>query len=123
MKPNILKINDLMLKLAKDTGLTFDGREETRLFSETIFTNSKDMNKKEYNAMESDINKYIFKGNGFEVYAWNDCGGYNYWNVKQEEDNYIQVTAAILNPTKVKAKELAKAVKNAHSYFCKYSRY
>jgi hypothetical protein len=112
-----------MKHLAKETSLEFDGsKEETRLFTEMINTFSSNMSKKEYAAMEKDLNEYSIQGKGFQVYAWNDCSGYEYWTKQQEEDNYIQVTVSITgrNPD---PKEIKKAAQKAYDYFyCKYSR-
>lgn len=123
MKKQIKIPIEIMQQLAKNTRLTFDGgADDNRLFEETMFTNSKDMTIKEYTAMEKDLANYNYIGNGFEVYAWNDCSGYEYWTLKQEEDNYIQVTIAITS-SKAKAEEIKKAATKAHNHFYKYSRY
>lgn len=120
------KHHETMQALAKECGLTYDGYEtyeDDRLFAETINTNSKDYSRKEYKAMEKDINNYVLTGTGFEVYAWNDGGGYEYWTCKQEEDNYIQITATILDASKVNPAELKRAMERTYGHFYGYSRY
>lgn len=47
-----------------------------------------------------------------------------YWNVKQEEDNYIQVTVYITDISKVNVQAIKDAVKQMHCKFhCDYSRF
>ncbi len=119
-KPKFKVTQEYMDRLATETGLTHDGGDDSRLFSETIFTRSKDMTEKQYVAMEKDIEEYEFIGNGFEVYAWNDSSGYNYWTVRQEEDNYIQVTVNVTGT--VSSDEVFEAARKAQNHFLKYSR-
>ena len=121
-KANVVT-NEYMKSLQEATGLGFDGgANEDRLFTETIHTFSKDMNEVEYNTMEKNIDQYFFQGTGFQVYAWNDSSGYDYWNVKQQEDNYIQVTIAVTGDN-ADPVEIKKAADLAHNHFSKYSRY
>lgn len=112
-----------MEALAETTGLTYDGNGDDRLFAETVHTNSETFSEAEYDAMEEAINSYSVVGNGFEVGAWNDSSGYQYWNVRQQESNYIQVTAYITDISKVDPTELKKAVERAYDkFYCDYSR-
>lgn len=97
-----------MLGLNKVDNNTFD--------LETLHIYTLSMNKREYNAMERDINKYEDKGAGFTIYAWNDVSGYEYWTIKQEENNYIQITARIDNPN-VDMGQVHKALQKAYDYF------
>lgn len=112
-----------MQALAKAAGLTFDGGQDNRLFAEyMLITESKGYTKKEYTAMEKHIRKFSIKGPGFEVYAWNDISGYDYWTLEQEEDNYIQITALILDLKKVNKEKLKSAIEDAEIEFTKYAR-
>ena len=120
-KPKFKVTQEYMDRLATETGLTHDGGDDSRLFSETIFTRSKDMTEKQYVAMEKDLGKLALSGNGFEVYAWNDSSGYDYWTIRQEEDNYIQVTVNITG--NANPKEVFEAARKAYNYFLKYSRF
>ena len=106
-----------MRKLAQATGLTFDGGDDNRLFAETVFTFSSNMSESEYEAMEKDLADFSIEGTGFSIEVWNDCSGYHYWTIKQEEDNYIQVTAYIQDVSKVVPSELKQAMENAFEHF------
>lgn len=108
-----------MKLLANLTGLSFDGGDN-RLFAKTIFTNSQTYSEKEYDAMEKAIEKNSVIGSGFEVYAWNDCSGYNYWTVKQNESNYIQITVHITDAN-ANPEEIKKAVEKLENIFFEYS--
>jgi len=102
-----------MKKLAEKTGLTFDGGDDNRLFPSGMFSvDVSKMSKKEYAEMEKAINSAEAKGEGFEVYAWNDVSGYEYWKSQGESGdfNYIMVTAAILDPKKADPKKLMSAM-------------
>lgn len=116
-------LESAMEALSRETGLCFDGGDDDRLFCEDqirVFAHL--MSKKAYTAMEKDMNGYSVKGQGFEVYAWNDCSGYAYWKKQGEADdsNYIQVTAKITDPSMVNAPELETAMAEAFSYFEAY---
>jgi len=112
------KGNDVIMNaIANHTGLHFDGGDN-RLFvdSDTITVSAKDMSEKEYSKMEKDIAKKVIKGNGYEVYAWNDCSGYDYW-VKDGEYNYIQVTVSILDVNNLDLTELKQDSEKLFNYF------
>lgn len=115
---NSYLLDALMPELARQTGLQHDGDE--RLFPESIMTHSLELSEPEYNAMEKDINSFQIKGAGFVVYAWNDCSGYNYWNVEQCENNYIQITVAVTDVRKADASKIRDAVSKAQDHFMHY---
>lgn len=120
------EIAEKMGALAVKTGLTHDGGDDDRLFVQdsniNVFAN--DMSEKEYQDMEKDLNKKVIKGNGYQVYAWNDSSSYKYWKEAGEngEANYIQVTAAIDlgKIDQVDAAKLKKDVDELDAYFAKY---
>lgn len=112
-----------MQDLAKQTDLTFDGGDEKRLFPEnsiTVFVGS--MTKAQYKAMEQDMAEYRLKGEGYEIYAWNDVSGYAYWKEQAESGdcNYVQITARIENVDEVDPVKLKSDVENAIDHFSKY---
>lgn len=112
-----------MQDLAKKTSLTFDGSEDKRLFPEnnlTVFVGS--MTKAEYKAMEQDMSEYRLKGDGYEIYAWNDASGYGYWKEQAQDGdcNYVQVTAHIENVDEVDPFKLKSDMDKAIDYFNKY---
>lgn len=115
-----LRFQQIMPELARLTGLTHDSGDDDRLFDETLRANSMYMTEAEYDAMESDINSFNVRGAGFVVYAWNDSSGYDYWTVRQQENNYIQITAAITDPMKVDAQRLRLAIRRARDHFSHY---
>lgn len=94
-----MDIQNKMKKLAEKTELEFDGGEnETRLFwplDINVFVNL--MNRKKYQKMEKQIKNTKKIGIGYEIYAWNDCGSYEYWKERGEEydANYIMITVHI----------------------------
>lgn len=111
---------EYMEKLAEMLDLTFDGGDkETRLFLNNNYAETLNLNKKEYEAMEKLLEKTCVKGKGFEVYAWNDASGYEYWNKKYKENNYIQITVDIKNEN-VSVKELDAAISEVEETFSKY---
>jgi hypothetical protein len=72
--------------------LVFDGDQtDLRLHLEDMFTWSH-TTEKGYKAIENKINKFCVKGKGFTVYMWYDISGYNYWRVRMEENNYLQIS-------------------------------
>lgn len=111
-----------MQKLAYITGLIWDGADDNRLFvSDYPCVNASQMSRKEYKAMEKDINSFELKGAGFTVYCWNDCSGYDYWRDFEENgDNYCMVTANIENINEVSVAELKQAMDTALDHFMQY---
>lgn len=118
--------NEKMSQLAQKVNCSFDGGEqETRLFFDIeeridVFANL--MTKKEYNTMEKEINNTSIKGSGFEVYAWNDNSGYEYWKEQgnASDSNYIMITANITNIDKIDILELRKALSKVFNKLSKY---
>lgn len=109
-----------MEDLAKKSGLQWDGGDDTRLFSdeEHIWVYANLLTKEQYDKMESEISKSVIKGKGYDVYAWNDVSGYNYW--KEEGDagdsNYIQVTVDV-DPSKIDSINPEQLRKDADKLF------
>jgi hypothetical protein len=71
--------------------LEFDGdKEDLRLhYRDSIWWYVED--EKEYEEVEDKISDFSIKRKHYEVYAWCDVSGYDYW-MKEEEENYIQIT-------------------------------
>lgn len=113
-------LNEVQMRLlAEQTGLTFDGGDDNRLFTETIFTYSSN-SKREYNKIQKHIDNFEIKGKGFTIGVWNDSSGYEYWTIQQEEDNYIQITVYIEGTPD--PEEIKKAVLKAETEFDSYVR-
>lgn len=126
MKVKKLELSQFAIKmkeLAALCQLEHDGQgDDNRLFSETMFCDTLSLSKSEYSEMEKLLDKTKVKGKGFNVSAWNDCSGYEYWTKKQEENNYIQVTVYIDDPFKVDAQELRDAVNKVENIFWNYRK-
>ena len=75
---------------------------------------------KEYRDIEKRIDKIGKKTKAFEVYAWCDISGFDYWVKKQEEPNYIQISVVLkkknLSPIEIKA--LKRALEDAECDAC-----
>lgn len=112
-----------MKELAKQTGLKFDGGDDTRLFVEnslTVFVLP--ISEKDYNEMKEDLASYSVKGEGYSVYGWNDVSSFDYWKEQGEngDANYIQITVDIENPDVVDPIKIKKDVDTVTSHFDKY---
>lgn len=71
---------------------------------------------KEYAAIEKRINKIGTNTAYFEVYAWYDISGFDYWVKRQQEPNYIQISVLIKKKLKPKqVHELSVALQDAAS--------
>jgi hypothetical protein len=75
-----------------DLDLEYDGDETDLRLHGNEMLNWGAETEAEYKEAADAIDAISFKGNGWEVYAWCDVSGFNYWMVQQEEQNYINVT-------------------------------
>jgi hypothetical protein len=66
--------------------------------------------------MEDAINEFEIKGKGFVVYMCNDSSGYDYWTVREEENNYVQITVKITKVTDVDVNKLMSAIQEARNF-------
>jgi len=110
-------IKQRMEQLAQLTGLQFDGGlDDQRLFLEeniNVFAN--DMTEKEYFEMQKQIDSFELKGQGFEVFCWNDSSSYDYWYEEGLTDcsNYIMVTVLVTDLEKFDHKAALDAANEA----------
>ncbi len=108
--------------LAKAAGLEYDGDDDSRLFfdADRIDVYCHLLTAAEYKHMEREIGKATVKGEGYEVYAWNDSSGYKYWKAqgKVHDSNYIQVTASIKDSSKVDPVKLKSDVSRVWGMLC-----
>lgn len=115
MKAAKIKIQDIPNHIS---GLAFDGNSddlrlhydgEGSLFSWTA------LNEDDYSDIETKIDVIGSKHKAFDVYAWCDISGFDYWVRRQEEPNYIQISVSFnkksLTPKELS--ELSEAVDNA----------
>lgn len=104
-----------MKKLADETGLEFDGFDTRLFYPELIHVAVNIMTKRQYNKMEKELEKFSVAGEGYEIYAWNDVSGYEYWKERGglKDWNYIQVTANVTDPSKVNANKLKADIEGA----------
>lgn len=92
----------VLSNIAEKTGLTQDSLGESRLFADDlrIDVHAPTMGKELYEQMEKDIDKAHIKRDYYEVYCWNDCSGFDYWNEEGGHGgtNYIQIEVNIIKP-------------------------
>lgn len=78
-------------------------------------------NEKEYNTKESIINDFRHENELFEMVAWCDVSGYDYWVVKQEEPNYVSIDVYLKKQpeqyTQEELQTISKAIIDADNYF------
>ena len=94
-----------------DLDLEYDGDETDLRLHGSEMLNWGAETEAEYKEATDAIDAISFKGNGWEVYAWYDVSGFNYWMVQQEEQNYINVTIMFAVDS-IDASEIP-AIKNA----------
>lgn len=110
-------------RLAELTGLCHDGDDmDNRLFTECCSAETLHLTKREYNAMQKKIDSFTVSGKGFQVAAWNDSSGYEYWTKNMGESNYIQITVYIEtdNALTIDLKELERAIDKVEWEFDDY---
>ena len=93
-KPLMTKA-EVMSYLSEKTGLNWDGGDDDRLFDDgyNVNMNVPAMGPEVYAEWEKAMDENTIKGEGFEVYAWNDGSGYEYWLA--EGTNYQQITVYV----------------------------
>lgn len=96
-KPKSKLDTEAIKKLAKATGLEYETHNyEVRFFLESmIYVDATKMTEDEYDEMEKEIKSFSLKGEGYEIFAWNDVSGYDYWSQPDEETNYIQIEVKV----------------------------
>lgn len=119
MKKTTKAFDEGMEKLATKTDLNHDGHGDDRLFlgDERISVFANLMTESEYEKMEEEINKASIVRKHYEVYAWNDSSGFEYWSEGGEtgDSNYIQITATINDPSKVDPDQLKADMMKLHN--------
>jgi len=116
----------LIQEIAQEVGATWDGNGDDRIFLDEVDERTDVyahlMTEEEYEKMEEDIANFLIKGKGYDVYVWNDASSYDYWRERGEagDSNYIQVTAAITDPSKIDRDKLKSDLQKAHNKFSKY---
>lgn len=98
------------LNLKESYCASYDGNGDDRIFfrdqtEDSIMVHAPTMGREKYQAMEKDLQRTFFKNDDYEIYAWNDISGFDYWN-KDDEHNYIMITVAIDNPDEIDIDEL-----------------
>ena len=95
-----ITIHELENRLSEHTQVV----DDKTLDSEEIHNWGAD-NVTEYKKAQNEIDKIKYKGKGWEIYGWYDVSSFDYWIIKQEEQNYIQITIKFKNET-VKEEEV-----------------
>ena len=99
--------------------LTFDGDDsDLRLQADNESFGWSEMDEKEYDKVEKALDKFEVKGKGYTVYCSYDVSGYDYWMIKQEEPNYVNISVSFDTadfPVK-ELRDLGKAVQKAINF-------
>ena len=66
------------------------------------------MNKKEYEKQEKFLSELYIENESYTMYASYDVSGFDYWMIKQEEPNYININIEIKEI--INSKELLKTL-------------
>ena len=75
--------------------LVFDGdKSDLRLHYDNSLHNWGFDSEKDYEEQEKQINDFVIDNEYYTVYMWCDVSGYDYWIVRQEEGNYIQISVS-----------------------------
>ena len=99
------------------TELEFDGdNSDFRLHHQDLI-HWYSLNEKEYGEIEGKINEFSIKRDNYQVYAWCDVSGFDYWMVNQEEPNYIQITVQF-NKYEVDDIDLEKLQEDIDEAYC-----
>jgi hypothetical protein len=74
--------------------LEYDGdAEDTRLHGNEVLNWGAET-EEDYEKATKEIDAISYNGNGWQVYAWYDVSGYDYWMIQQQEPNYINITVS-----------------------------
>ena len=77
--------------------------------------------KEEYQKNEEIINNYKIENELFEIFAWCDISGFDYWVIKQQEENYVSIDVVLkkdaLQYTEMEIETIKTAIINADDYF------
>ena len=74
--------------------LVFDGdKSDSRLHYDNLYSWGFD-SEKDYEEQEKEINDFVIDNEYYTVYMWCDVCGYDYWIIRQEEGNYIQISVS-----------------------------
>lgn len=76
--------------------------------------NTLDLTRKGYDQFETICENSFVKSTNYEISIGYDGSGYDYWNVKQEEPNYVDYTITVLHPL---TDEDMKEIKEANRQF------
>ena len=74
--------------------LDFDGAESDLKLHVDNHINWYESQEELYNNIEKSINAFNIDRDYYEIYAWCDISGFDYWINTMEEGNYIQITIA-----------------------------
>lgn len=87
--------------------LHYDGNYDNQWTAET---------KREYQSIEKRISKIGAKRAAYEIYAWCDTSGFDYWVRRQQEPNYIQISVSLKRKlTKLEVARLKRDLEDAAS--------
>lgn len=107
---------ELMKAAQEYTGFHLGHQDDIIDIEEDIQVNAFKMSEDDYSKMETQMKKTKKSGPSYEVYAWNDGSGYDYWSKEGEDGdtNYIKVTAHIKKVKSVDPKKLAADMEDVY---------
>lgn len=70
-------------------------------------------NKAEYNRKEKLIHDYKVDNDLFDLFAWCDISGYDYWVIQQEEENYVSIDVVLKKDVELYTDEEIEQIREA----------
>lgn len=76
----------------------------------------------EYEKVEADIRDYERDGDGWNLFAWHDASGWDYWVNREKESNYIQITVEFENDSVpvTELDDIKQAIEQAREHFSQH---
>jgi hypothetical protein len=133
MEINETKFKELVNKLDQiDCGFNFeyDGNGDNRIFigdQASITVHAPTLGKESYEQMEKELSDFNIKKDSYEIIAWNDISGWDYWYNEGKDHfsgcNYIMIQAVIIDIDNVDVKELFNDMVKGYNAFCQYDNF
>lgn len=89
-----IKISEIVPLLYKDVCLIDNGDNSLDVEQNDYWSRDTE---EEYNNITNKLDKINIKGKGYKIYVWYDVSGFHYWVIKQQEENYAQITISFDN--------------------------
>jgi hypothetical protein len=89
MKNSTIKVTEIPALIRQDIRLLDVSENQLDVEQNDYWTRETENT---YNKVTAKLDKISAKGKGYEIYVWYDVSGFDYWVIKQEEENYAQIT-------------------------------